>query len=259
MRSLTAALLFVLAATPARTPAFAMVGNAPPPSPQMARHVVLITGSAGTFCTGVAIARDVVLTAGHCVDARDTYKLIQFAADGTPKFLDVASATRHPQFDIKAFRNHRATADVAVMKLAQPLPAFYAPATLAPADRRYAVGDQLIVAGYGTSVRGDGRTGGTLRAATLTVTGQPGTLQIRLVDPKTNNATPGLGACTGDSGSPAFDSSGAVVGVVSWSTAPNNEDGCGGLTGITPLSRYRAWVVDTMRKPVPNTNHFLIP
>ena len=225
----------------------AIVGNAPPPSPAMARHVVLITGSTGTFCTGAAIARDLVLTAGHCVDPRDSYKLIQFSTDGTPVFLDVVSAMRHPQFDMKAFLNHRATADVALLKLAKPLPAPYEAAALAPPNKTGAVGERLTIAGYGVTVRGNGKTGGTLRAATLTVTGQPGALQIRLVDPATNNNAPGLGACTGDSGSPAFDANGAVVGVVSWSTAPQNEDGCGGLTGITPLVRYRAWVDEKAR------------
>jgi secreted trypsin-like serine protease len=244
MRRWLTAGLFMLAAAPVA----AMVGNAQPPSPALARHVVLITGSAGTFCTGVAIARDIVLTAGHCVDPRDSYKLIQYSASGAPVFLDVASATRHPQFDIKAFLNHRATADVAVMKLAQPLPASFAPAPLAAPAKPAAVGDRLTIAGYGVSLRGDGKTGGKLRAATLTVTGQPGTLQIRLVDPTANNAAPGLGACTGDSGAPAFDSSGAVIGVVSWSTAPQNEDGCGGLTGITPLVRYKAWVLEMVAR-----------
>ena len=163
-------------------------------------------------------------------------------------FLDVTSAIRHPQFDMKAFLNHRATADVALLKLAKPLPASYEPAALAPPNKTVAVGDRLTIAGYGVSVRGNGKTGGTLRAATLTVTGQPGTLQIRLVDPATNNSAPGLGACTGDSGSPAFDANGAVLGGVSWSTAPKNEDGCGGLSGVTPLVRYRAWVVEMMGK-----------
>jgi hypothetical protein len=40
-----------------------------------------------------------------------------------------------------------------------------------------AVGDSLVVVGYGVTVRGDGRTGGTARAASLVVTGQPGSLQ----------------------------------------------------------------------------------
>jgi len=39
-----------------------------------------------------------------------------------------------------------------------------------------------------------------------------------------------------------------IIGVVSWSTAPGDEEGCGGLTGVTPLLLYRDWIVDTARK-----------
>ena len=109
-----------------------------------------------------------------------------------------------------------------------------------------AAGDRFVVAGYGLAMRGDGKSGGTVRAATLVATGQPGTLQIRLVDPATKGERAGLGACTGDSGAPVFRDVGgalAVIGVVSWSTGPSLSDGCGGLTGVTPLARYRGWIV----------------
>jgi hypothetical protein len=35
--------------------------------------------------------------------------------------------------------------------------------------------------------------------------------------------------------------------VVSWSTGPKLSDGCGGLTGVTPLVRYRGWILETAR------------
>jgi hypothetical protein len=109
---------------------------------------------------------------------------------------------------------------------------------------------RLTVVGMGVAVRGDGRSGGVARAAGLAVTGRPGTLQIRLVDPMTNNARAGLGACTGDSGAPAFLDQGSgpvIAGVVSWSTGANNASGCGGLTGVTPLALYRDWILKTAR------------
>jgi hypothetical protein len=108
-----------------------------------------------------------------------------------------------------------------------------------------------VVVGYGLTVRGDGRTGGTARVASLVVTGQPGTLQIRLFDPASKGLTAGLGACAGDSGAPVFrssDAAPAVLGVVSWSTGPNLTAGCGGLTGVTPLVQYRGWILDMARK-----------
>ena len=99
-----------------------------------------------------------------------------------------------------------------------------------------------------------------MRAASLVATGRPGNLQIRLVDPAAKGERVGLGACTGNSGGPVFrDEAGRflIIGVVSWSTGPNNSEGCGGLTGVTPLSLYRNWIVDTARKlgsPLPRDN-----
>jgi len=40
----------------------------------------------------------------------------------------------------------------------------------------------------------------------------------------------------------------AIVGVISWSTGPNGSTGCGGLTGVTPLTLYRDWIVQTARQ-----------
>lgn len=234
--------------------AAAMVGGAPPAASGIGRSVVLILGSYGTSstaCTATAIGHDVLLTAAHCVQPGAAYKLVASETGDAPVLKDVARIEREPQFDLKRFFGHLATADVPLIKLAEPLPARIPPVRIGSEAETVIVGDTLVVVGYGDTVRGDGRTGGTVRAAPLVVTGQPGTLQIRLVDPATKGASAGLGACTGDSGAPAFREAGGsltVIGVVSWSTGPNLSAGCGGLTGITPLVRYRAWIVDTARR-----------
>jgi len=245
-----AALALWLAILPMSRLAFAMVGGARPVEPEIAQHLVLLVGSRGNSCSGVAIARDLVLTAAHCVLPGADYKLVTFDAAHQPQFKDIGTVARHPQFNVATLLAHRATADVALLKLTADLPQAFAPAPLARPDRKVAVGDEFIVAGYGVTLRGDGRTGGTARAATLVATDQPGTLQIRLFDPATRNERAGLGACTADSGAPAFetDQRHAVVGVVSWTTGPQLTDGCGGLTGITPLARYQTWIVETAGK-----------
>ena len=84
--------------------------------------------------------------------------------------------------------------------------------------------------------------------AQLTVTGKPGSLQIRLLDPSTRNTLPGLGACSEESGAPVFETSGSQIGIVSWTTGPDDTEGCGGLTGVTPLMLYRGWILDTAQK-----------
>jgi hypothetical protein len=245
------ACIFGLIAVLAVAPARAMVGGAQPAADGFGRSVVMILGSGGTACTATAIARDLLLTAAHCVQPGSDYKLVASAPGETPVLKDVANIERDPQFDLKRLFGHLATADVALIKLVDPLPTKIPPVPLDAGEEPIIVGDTFVVAGYGVTVRGDGRTGGIVRAAMLVATGQPGLLQLRLVDPKTKGDSPGLGACAGDSGAPAFrnkDGHMVVIGVVSWSTGPKLQGGCGGLTGVTPLSRYRAWIVDTARR-----------
>jgi Trypsin len=239
MAKILSALFFWLGGSIA---AVGMVGGAQPAG-DAGRAVLLLVGSHGQSCTGVAVARDLVLTAGHCVLPGSDYKLVEFDALRTPALKDIATIARHPAFDVNAAERHRVTADVALLKASAPMK--NTSATLAPAAA-VAVGDRFVVVGYGLATPGNGKSGGTVRSATLAVTGHPGPLQIRLVDPLSKGERSGLGACTGDSGAPVFRDIGGrlmVAGVVSWSTGPHNSAGCGGLTGVTPLERYRDWIV----------------
>ena len=220
-----------------------------PTADGIGRTVVTIVGSRGNFCSGAMIAPDVALTAAHCVPSGATYKIVEYGAQRTPQLRDVAAVAVHPQFNLKAMQSHRVTADVAVLKLSAPTSGRQV-ATLGVPRVPIAPSSRFTVAGIGVTIRGDGRSGGIVRAASLTPTGKPGNLQIRLVDPQTGGKQPGIGACTGDSGGPVFEDQqgrAVLVGVVSWSTGPNMTAGCGGLTGVTPLSLYRDWVVQTVR------------
>jgi len=226
-------------------PASAVTGNAPPAAVWAARPIVMVVDARNDLCTGTALTRDLVLTAAHCVTRPVDYTIKPYQT-GVP--VPVRTIVRHPKFDHASYAASRATADIALLKLAAPLPDIIVPATLA-APRRVAAGETLTIAGFGVTLAGTARGLGLPRMATLTVTGTPGSLQIRLYDIATRNQRLGLGGCTGDSGAPAFDGDGPlVIGVVSWSTAPGDEEGCGGLTGVTPLLLYRDWIIDTARK-----------
>jgi hypothetical protein len=209
----------------------------------------MIVGDRGNFCTGTAIAAKMVLTAAHCVLPGANYMLLEFAAGQSPKLKTITAIARHPQFSLQTLLTHRATADVALLTIEDPLPV--RPATLAPPRARISVGELFVLRGFGVSRRGDGSSGGKLRSATLAATGQPGNLQLRLNDPAARGNRPGLGACTGDSGAPLYQQIAgtlSIYGVVSWSTGPNGEAGCGGLTGVTPLELYRRWIDEQAQK-----------
>src|SRR5262245_64187921 len=120
MRRPALALLSLLALSAS---AAAMVGGAREIPDAKAQPEVMFVGSRGNFCTGTAIARDLVLTAAHCVLAGADYKLVELGPDKTkPVLKDTAAIARHPQFNLKTMLAHRATADVALIKLAAPLP-----------------------------------------------------------------------------------------------------------------------------------------
>jgi hypothetical protein len=232
-------------------PATALVGGAPEIPDAQSQPEVMFVGSGGNFCTGTMIVRDLVLTAAHCIHRSDNYKLVETGRDRQPVFKDVAAISTHPQFNLKAMLAHRATADVALLKLKVPHTGYLAP--LHPLRPRVAVGERFVVRGYGVTIRGQGNSAGRLREATLAAMGQPGNLQLRLADPASDGGKrPGLGGCTGDSGAPVYQkmSSGylGLYGVVSWSTAPNFADGCGGVTGVTPIELYRRWIQEQAKR-----------
>ena len=231
-------------------PAYAIVGGGAPSAEGVGRSIVTIVGSRGNFCTGALIAQRLVLTAAHCVQPGATYKIVEYGADRQPQLQDVKNVAIHPAFNMQAMTAHRATADVALLQLEAPLKEKNVSALGSP-QVPIVTGSHFTIAGIGVTVRGQGNTGGTVRIAGLVATGRPGSLQIRLVDPVGQGARDGLGACTGDSGGPVFEDrqgGSVIVGVVSWSTGPNNAAGCGGLTGVTPLTLYRDWIVQTARQ-----------
>jgi hypothetical protein len=238
------ACLFALVA-----PAAAIVGGAEPASEALARHVVMVVGARGSACTGTAIARDLVLTAAHCLMSGARHTVVAPDAARRPRMIPVESFERHPEFDLETALARRETADVALVKLAELLPARVSPALLGARDY-FLIGDRFIVAGFGIDIFRGAGSFGTLRAAMLMTMQHPSSLQLRLADPATRGERAGLGVCSGDSGGPVFEDSGGrltLVAVISWSTGPNDA-GCGGLTGVTPLGLVREWIRATAAK-----------
>jgi len=232
------------------SPSYAIVGGAAPSNDGYANAVVTIIGSRGNFCSGSLIAPTLVLTVAHCVQPGADYKIVEYDAKRTPQLKDVKRVAIHPGFQMQAMLAHRATADVALLQLEIPAKG-KSPAQLIAPLQPISPGAKFTIAGIGVTVRGDGKSGGIIRTANLVATGKPGTLQIRLVDPGTDGTREGFGACTGDSGGPVFEdqqSGPTIIGVISWSTGPNGSAGCGGLTGVTPLTLYRDWILQTARQ-----------
>lgn len=217
--------------------AAAMVGASEAGGP-LERHVVMLLkrdAQGAGFCSAVLLDDRTLLTAAHCVGRPQDLRA-HFRADGKPVMLDVAAVATHPDYRADALKTRARSVDLALVRLATPLPARYEAANLSR-DARFDVGARLRVAGYGVTREGAGETGGQFRSALLAVRAPLGAILVWLQAPDGGRQ----GACTGDSGGPIFTTNGEIAAITAWSTGPNGK-GCGGITQGALVAPQRSWI-----------------
>jgi len=224
-----AALAILLVAAPAQ----AIVGGREGAGIPGAASAVMVLTSGGGVCSGVVVAPDAVLTAGHCVAGVGENRVHYRDAAGRPVLAEVAARLLHPAYDGDAIRGRTRSIDLALLRTRDPLPARFAPAPLSAAMPR--AGQSLTLAGYGAARGNDRRSIGRYRGAALSVVEPYGPSRI-LVWLK----APGAGGCQGDSGGPILDGE-AVVALAAWV-----KDACGGLTQGILLGPQRDWIDRTL-------------
>ncbi|MBB5762649.1 trypsin-like serine protease [Methylorubrum rhodesianum] len=228
--ALRAAALAVLVAA---APAAAIVGGREGTGVPGAASAVMVLTSGGGVCSGIVVAADAVLTAGHCVAGVGENRVHYRDETGRPVLAEVAARGLHPAYDGDAIRGRTRSIDLALLRTREPLPARFVPAALSAAMPR--AGESLTLAGYGAVRGGDRRSIGRYRGATLTVVEPYGPSRILVW-----MQAPGAGGCQGDSGGPIFDSA-AVAAVAAWV-----KDACGGLTQGILLGPQRDWIDRTL-------------
>jgi hypothetical protein len=194
-------------------PASAVVKGSPS---TLAPHVVRI--HAGHACTGVAIARRMIVTARHCVRGG-----MRIVAGG----ISIGVAGKGQSGTLDDGRNISVTGDAAIVRLAAALPASVVPVRVGHGDQP-ADGDEYIIAGYGTASEASRGAVGTLREAKL-VRAEP----RALVDPNRTGSI-GASACFGDSGGPVLRG-GALIGIITRAAHPHPHIACGHLTRWAPV------------------------
>src|ERR1700681_3720990 len=137
----------LIAALVGAAPAHAINGgkNA---SAEITAQTVQIVSTRDSFCSAAVIARDLLLTAGHCVQPKASYAI---SIDGIlgPRVVQVVRIVLHPNYDPHQFETRKPSPDMAILKLAEPLPARFHPARLATDRALPKPGHTLTLAGYG--------------------------------------------------------------------------------------------------------------
>jgi secreted trypsin-like serine protease len=232
----------------ATQPASAVVGGVNSRDAGGARaSTVRIETSRGELCSGAVIAPEIVLTAAHCLADGGSISVVSLDPRFRARRQTVIALLPHPSFVPGTTPRTQPGTDLALLRLAQPLPSDIEPLNL---GGQLSQGETVTMAGYGLSAENNNKTARRLRETRLVNAGNyttQNTVKVA-VDVESRGETPGAGACRGDSGGPVLRGNARsrdLVGIVSWSSGPLKTRArriCGGFTAITPVSEYRNWI-----------------
>lgn len=226
------------------SPALALVGPARQ-APEFAPYVVMVenrSGGEADFCSASVISRDIVLTAAHCITDLDDTQVFFRDAQGEVVPFDVASIAIHPGYRPNIGRQRLISIDLALIRLATPLPSSFKPVQLSDFGS-VRIGEFLRIVGFG---RGDERTSGTsgvLRDGVVVTNGPKSPVLVWLKDP---NDT-GLGGCTGDSGAPVFALDEPRLVAVAIRAKGENGFLCGAMTEAVLITPQMPWIRKTLQ------------
>jgi hypothetical protein len=228
------------------SPALSLVGPAVEDQSFAAHVVMVLKGGVkeASFCTGVVLSPQVVLTAAHCATAIENMRVYYRDPGGRSQMIEVAAVAIHPGFRANALTKRAASIDLALIRTRTPLDARFSAAQLDETGA-VTVGQALQIIGYGLGREGEGVSGGVLRSALLRVRAPLSTILLWAEDP--NKA--GAGACSGDSGGPILSGDGAkVLAITTWSAGAGGGKRCGAVTQGPLIGPQRGWIDGVLQK-----------
>lgn len=193
-----------------------------------------------SFCTGVFLENDIVLTAAHCV-AEPEEMIILFRRKGSSdQFFQVRNVKKHPQYNPQSISKREISIDLALvyitsMEQIDPIPLEI------ETDYQPSKDSTVLIAGFGQSNEQDQKSDGQLRQA-----------EMRIRKPLSNvllwmesGSKVQQGACSGDSGGPIMDpQTRRILAITAWASG-SKQNKCGSLTQGILLKLHVDWIRTT--------------
>lgn len=178
----------------------------------------------GGLCTATLIAPNLLLTARHCVSPHDSAEVLcgdSSLGEPLPGGAFIVTNAAQPNRDSTFFRGAEVRVptqgedtcgyDVALLILEENVPSEVSTPSVPRIDREVRPGERYAAVGYGLDEDGNA-PGRRMRRDGLEVACEPGSCGEGVESTEFLGDT---GICSGDSGGPALDADGKVVGVVS--------------------------------------------
>lgn len=205
---------------------------------------VLVIGDDGSFCTGVVVSRNHILTAAFCVVNKGQIKITAKFNDNYIPPIIPSEFFIHPEYVENAHNLRRRSIPLAIIRTKNPLPAFLKPISIAIKKDVYD-NDFLRAGGYGIAAEGNLATSGTFRSVILEQSTPFGPSKVLYwLVPMKGEA----GACSGDAGGPVVYKN-ELVGIIMWSEGDKSMNRkCGTLTQAIKMSIANEWISEILQR-----------
>lgn len=223
--------------------------NSQDPDTKYAVLLVIREGNSLKTCTGSVVAKNVILTAGHCargIEKNQIYAVFHpdmTCASGYNSSMKIQSEDILVHKDYKG--DSSAKSDLALVKLAAPVPADY------PVNRLYdgtstLSSDDLLMVGYGITSE-TARDSRVLRKVNKSFRYESSIGGANIAFDQRNGRG---GVCSGDSGGPIYAKVGneyKIIGVNSVVAGPKEETVCHNFSIAMYMPYFADWVQQSLQ------------